>query len=110
MKKDRNICALEQHQCIVCGTVFETGSLILDRKLNRGFKDQYVVTGYGLCEHCKKVATDNNGIWLAEHGGYRRVCIKKEALNLSEAQEKHCKDSPVFMMTSEDMDALGVEK
>lgn len=109
MKEDRNICALEQRQCIVCGTVFETGSLILDRKINRGFKDRYVVTGYGLCDDCKKQATDNNGVWLVEDEGNRRVCIKKEAMNLSEEQEHHCKILPVFMMTSKDMDGLGVE-
>lgn len=108
MKEDRNICALEQKRCIVCGTVFETGSLVLDRNLNRGFKEKYAITGYGLCEDCKKAATDNNGVWLVEDKGHRRVCIKMEALTLSEGQKKHCKKSPVFMMTSKDMDELGV--
>jgi hypothetical protein len=42
---------IEQHQCPVCGAVFDTGAILLDRRLAERF-NQYTVTGQSLCpEH-----------------------------------------------------------
>lgn len=42
---------LEQRQCVVCGNVYDTGALLLNKRLRNVFA-QHTLTGYGLCpEH-----------------------------------------------------------
>jgi hypothetical protein len=44
---------MEQHICIVCGQPFDTGALLLDKRM-RDSMEQHTVTGGGLCpEHDK---------------------------------------------------------
>lgn len=47
----KSYVTLEQHVCPVCGTVFDTGNILLDRRLKDTF-DKNTITGYSLCpEH-----------------------------------------------------------
>jgi hypothetical protein len=42
---------MEQHVCLICGTTFETGAILLDRRL-RATLEMHTLTGWGLCpEH-----------------------------------------------------------
>ena len=55
MKKSNNIVAMEQQVCIACGKRFDTGSILLSRRLDRDIP-RAVATGWGLCpEHRQKV-------------------------------------------------------
>lgn len=46
--------SLEKHQCIVCGKLFDTGPLLLDRRLKPSM-EICTITDYGLCpEHQSK--------------------------------------------------------
>lgn len=45
---DKSCVTTEQHQCIVCGKIYDTGSLLLDKRGRDRF-DRYTVTGNGLC-------------------------------------------------------------
>lgn len=43
--------SLEQHLCLVCGLKFDTGGILLDRRLRQSMQ-RHTVTGWGLCgEH-----------------------------------------------------------
>lgn len=48
---EKSYVSLEQHVCLVCGTAFDTGSILLDRRL-RSSMEHHTTTGWGLCaEH-----------------------------------------------------------
>lgn len=50
---DKSYVTLEQNVCCVCAKTFDTGSLLLDRRLRPTF-DRFTVTGWGMCpEHQK---------------------------------------------------------
>jgi len=48
---DKSYVSLEQHLCVVCASPFDTGSILLDRRL-RSSMERHTTTGWGLCpEH-----------------------------------------------------------
>jgi len=48
---DKSHVSLEQHLCVVCGALFDTGAILLDRRL-RASLQRHTTTGWGLCpEH-----------------------------------------------------------
>ena len=50
---DKSHVSLERRVCLVCGTHFDTGSLLLDKRLRQSM-ERYTTTGWGLCaEHQK---------------------------------------------------------
>ena len=51
---DKSFVTLEQNRCMVCGKDFDTGALLIDRRLREKF-DRFTLTGTGLCpEHQEK--------------------------------------------------------
>lgn len=51
---DKSHVSMEQHLCLVCGTCFDTGSLLLDRRL-RASMERHTTTGWGLCPEHKRL-------------------------------------------------------
>ena len=51
---DKSHVSLEQRTCLVCGKIHETGTILLDRRLQSTL-DRHTVTGYGLCEEHEKM-------------------------------------------------------
>ena len=49
---DKSYVTMEQHQCPVCGVTFDTGAILLDRRLLNKF-DNKTVTSYSLCSECQ---------------------------------------------------------
>lgn len=48
---EKSHVSLEQRICLVCGAAFDTGSLLLDKRL-RASMERHTTTGWGLCaEH-----------------------------------------------------------
>src|SRR3546814_2187397 len=48
---DKSHVSLEQHACLVCGARFDTGAILLDKRL-RASMERHTATGWGLCpEH-----------------------------------------------------------
>ena len=48
---DKSYVTMEQNVCPVCGQVFGTNALLLDKRLRSRF-ERYTVTGWGMCpEH-----------------------------------------------------------
>lgn len=45
---DKSFVTLEQRVCMVCGKQYDTGSLLLDKRMRERF-ERYTVTGMGLC-------------------------------------------------------------
>lgn len=45
---DKSHVSLERHVCLVCGSVFDTGAILLDKRL-RPSMEHYTTTGWGLC-------------------------------------------------------------
>src|SRR5690606_24370178 len=48
---DKSHVSLEQHVCLVCGSAFDTGAILLDKRLRQSM-ERHTVNGWGLCpEH-----------------------------------------------------------
>ncbi|AQT08233.1 ATPase [Pseudomonas protegens] len=54
---DKSHVSLEQHVCLVCGTRFDTGAVLLDRRL-RASMERHTATGWGLCPEHQKLSDD----------------------------------------------------
>lgn len=54
----KSYVTMEQKQCFVCGTVFDTGAILMDKRLKETFDSAYTVTGFGLCEEHQKLIDD----------------------------------------------------
>ncbi|HHU0692544.1 TPA: hypothetical protein ACT916_003399 [Citrobacter murliniae] len=54
---DKSHVSLEQHVCLVCGTRFNTGVVLLDRRL-RASMERHTATGWGLCPEHQKLSDD----------------------------------------------------
>ena len=54
---DKSHVSLEQHVCLVCGTAFDTGAILLDKRL-RASMERHTATGWGLCPKHQKLADD----------------------------------------------------
>ena len=54
---DQSQVSLEQHACLVCGTAFDTGAILLDKRL-RASMERHTATGWGLCSEHQKLSDD----------------------------------------------------
>ncbi|EKB27263.1 MULTISPECIES: hypothetical protein [Gammaproteobacteria] len=54
---EKSHVSLEQHVCLVCGTRFDTGAVLLDRRL-RASMERHTATGWGLCPEHQKLSDD----------------------------------------------------
>ena len=54
---DKSHVSLEQHVCLVCGAAFDTGAVLLDRRLRASMK-RHTTTGWGLCPEHQKLSDD----------------------------------------------------
>ncbi|EVT87803.1 vacuolar-type H+ATPase subunit A [Pseudomonas aeruginosa VRFPA09] len=54
---DKSHVSLEQHVCLVCGTHFDTGAILLDKRL-RASMERHTATGWGLCAEHQKLSDD----------------------------------------------------
>lgn len=54
---DKSHVSLERRVCLVCGVTFDTGSLLLDKRL-RASLERYTTTGWGLCAEHQRLADD----------------------------------------------------
>lgn len=48
---------LEQHICVVCGHPFDTGAILLDKRL-RNSLEHHTITGYGMCPEHEKLRSE----------------------------------------------------
>lgn len=48
---------MEAHVCVVCAKEFNTGSLLLDKRMRAKF-ERTTLTGYGMCEEHQKLKDD----------------------------------------------------
>ena len=65
---DKSFVTMEQHQCLVCGTVFDTGALLLDRRLLNTF-DSKTITGNSLCSECQSKVDEGFTILIVVRDG-----------------------------------------
>lgn len=54
---DKSHVSLEQHVCLVCGKAFDTGTILLDKRL-RASMERHTATGWGLCPEHQKLFDD----------------------------------------------------
>lgn len=54
---DKSYVSLERRLCLVCGTPFDTGTLLLDKRLRASMK-RHTTTGWGLCPEHQKLSDD----------------------------------------------------
>ncbi len=53
----KSFVTMAQKQCAVCGTMYDTGELLLDKRMRNRF-DNYTCIGYGLCPEHQSMADD----------------------------------------------------
>jgi hypothetical protein len=54
---EKSYVSLEQRVCLVCGNSFDTGSILLDRRL-RASMDHHTTTGWGLCAEHERLRSE----------------------------------------------------
>ena len=54
---EKSHVSLEQHACRVCGTTFDTGAILLDKRL-RASMERHTAIGWGLCPEHQKLSDD----------------------------------------------------
>lgn len=54
MSKTENFVAMGQRVCIVCGSTYDSGEILVHKRF-REIKEDQRVTGFGLCEEHKKM-------------------------------------------------------
>jgi hypothetical protein len=54
---DKSHVSLEQHVCLVCGKAFDTGTILLDKRL-RASIEHHTKTGWGRCPEHQKLSDD----------------------------------------------------
>lgn len=54
---DKSYVSLEQKVCMVCGTKYDTNTLLIDRRIQDSM-ERYTVTGWGLCPEHEKMHKD----------------------------------------------------
>jgi hypothetical protein len=54
---DKSHVSLEQHVCLVCGKAFDTGAILLDKRL-RASMEHHTKTGWGMCPEHQKLSDD----------------------------------------------------
>ncbi|AJP48574.1 ATPase [Rugosibacter aromaticivorans] len=54
---EKSHVSLEQHVCLVCGVTYDTGSILLDKRLCASMK-HHTTTGWSLCPEHQKLSDD----------------------------------------------------
>ena len=54
---EKSHVSLEQRLCLVCGVAYDTGSILLDKRL-RASLAHFTTTGWGLCPEHQKLSDD----------------------------------------------------
>ena len=54
---EKSHVSVEQHLCLVCVVTFDTGRILLDRRLRASMK-RHMTTGWGLCPEHQKLSDD----------------------------------------------------
>lgn len=54
---EKSYVSLEQRLCLVCGNPFDTGSILLDRRL-RASLGRHTTTGWGLCPEHERLRSE----------------------------------------------------
>ncbi len=54
---DKSHVSPERHVCLVCGVAYDTGNLLLDKRL-RASMERHTTTGWGLCPEHQKLSDD----------------------------------------------------
>lgn len=63
---EKSHVSMEQHVCLVCGQLFDTGAILLDRRL-RPSMEHHTVTGWDLCPEHRRLYEEG----LRRVGGVR---------------------------------------
>lgn len=69
--------AMEQRVCVVCGERYDTGSILLDKRLRERLDSPGQVVGQGVCP-THQAQIDAGYIHCIEHDGQRVVSIRAE--------------------------------
>lgn len=69
---DKSYVSMAQHQCVVCGELYDTGEILLDKRL-RASMDRYTVTGTGLCPVHRKMRDDGYVMLIVANENHERT-------------------------------------
>lgn len=54
---DKSHVSMEQRVCLICGSAFDTGAILLDKRLRQSMA-HHTVTGWGLCPEHERLFKD----------------------------------------------------
>ena len=79
---DKSHVGMEQKVCHICGVTYDTGAILLDKRL-RNSLDPKVVTGWGMCDECgAKIGDDYIAlVEVAEPPAWMRDTLKPDEAN-----------------------------
>jgi hypothetical protein len=108
---DKSHVSMEQHRCIVCGKDFDTGNILLDKRLLNTL-ERHTVTAMGVCPEHQQYITDGYVILIVaiDDKGEQRtgeICYIRETVfsqmfNVPVPSKKICFMSPeVFAIIKE---------
>jgi len=97
---NKSYASLAQHCCVVCGVNYDTGEILLDRRLRPRFEHATLV-GYGLCPEHQKMK-DDGFVALIECDASRTERGTVDGQERVLKPEDACRTGNVVFMKSED--------
>jgi hypothetical protein len=80
---DKSHVSFEQHICLVCAACYDTGALLLDKRL-RPKLSRHTLTGWGLCPEHQKMY-DDDFVALVECDPQRSGCHESGSIRPEQA-------------------------
>lgn len=91
--------SMEQHQCFVCGCHYDTGNILMAKRLSTKLKDR-TITGVGLCPEHQKMkddgyialieATDSQGTQRTGNVAHIRESVWEQVFDVPVPPQKIC--------------------
>jgi hypothetical protein len=81
---EKSHVSLERHLCLVCGAEYDTGAILLDRRL-RASLDRHTTTGWGLCPEHRRLC-DEGFVALVECDPARSAVSRPRPTDLSRSR------------------------
>lgn len=69
---DKSYVSIAQRQCVVCGEVYDTGEILINKRL-RDSMDRHTVVGTGLCPVHQKMRDDGYVMLIVANENHERT-------------------------------------
>lgn len=102
---EKSYVTLAQKICIVCGGVYNTNEILLDRRLRKQF-DMHTVVGYGMCPEHQKMKDDGYVALVAVDPSKVKLTNDKEGNAVVKGADQVYRLGPLAFLKNEAFDAV----